>query len=150
MDDDEIVYNINQFGTLAPIEITFGGLTFHAFNEDVVVGAKSARLQYAISNKDQKAAMDWEQAVLDWTGPYKSDEINIFRITKRSIDDEVVRLVTGDSPLFVGAIFAIVLWLACTFACLQACNPRGRRLQSGGKRNWAQAIERQATLVEVI
>jgi predicted RND superfamily exporter protein len=120
-DDATIITQINYFATLLPIDITFGGLTYTG---DVVTGAQSIRLQYAITNNDQAAAMAWEQAILDWTEPYKSSHINIHRITKRSIDDEVVRLVSGDSPLFAAAILAIVSWLACTFGKLNKVESR--------------------------
>ena len=123
-DETVIVASINQFGTLAPIEISFGGLTYDSADPTIVTAAESVRLQYTITNNDQSAAMAWEQAVLDATAPYSSTVISIDRITKRSIDDEVVRLVSGDSPLFAGAILAIVGWLACTFGKLNKVESR--------------------------
>jgi len=122
---------INGFAAVLPTEITFGGLTYapdaaqpDPANPSVILGAKSVRMAYSITNNDEAAALEWEQAFLDWTDPYDSDSISIHRIAKRSIDDEVIRLVSGDSPLFAGAILAIVAWLACTFGKMNKVESR--------------------------
>jgi hypothetical protein len=46
------------------------------------------------------------------------------RIVRRSVDDEVTRLVMKDAPLFVGAILAIVGWLALTFGSMNKVESR--------------------------
>ena len=120
----DIAAAINHFGTLVPLEISFGGLSYDDDDPTAITAAKSVRLQYTITNNDVAAASAWEQAVLDWTDPYASEAITVQRMMLRSMDDEVDRLVTKDSHLFGVAIAAIVGWLACTFGKMNKVESR--------------------------
>lgn len=51
----------------------------------------------------------------NWSEKKESKILNVECVTKRSVDDEVYRLVIDDFSLFLGAIFCIILWLALTF-----------------------------------
>ncbi|GMH56411.1 hypothetical protein TrRE_jg10484 [Triparma retinervis] len=126
-----ILAQINGFAEILPTEITFGGLTYadNAMQPDpdnptVISGAKSVRMHYKITNNDAAASNAWEKEFLDWTDPYVSEVIDVKRAAKRSFDDECVRLVQGDSPLFAGAILALTAVLACTFGKMNKVESR--------------------------
>jgi len=123
---------------LLPPAVTFGGV-LRDESSGLIVAATSARVQYQIGSSDIPQANEWEQVVLDKTHPQTGDyasssTLRVRRMVKRSIDDEIVRLVSGDAPLFALAILAIVGWLSVTFG-------KANKVESRFLVAWAVLIE---------
>ncbi|GMI25149.1 hypothetical protein TeGR_g6051, partial [Tetraparma gracilis] len=139
----EIMYEINQFNKQFPVTAIFGDLSYGPDGKSIT-SAQSIRMLYQY-NADGLAfwgaydVFNWEGEVLKKTQaavegretPEKyadeisySSRLNMKRIVRRSVDDEVTRLVMKDAPLFVGAILAIVGWLALTFGSMNKVESR--------------------------
>ncbi|GMH70128.1 hypothetical protein TL16_g05332 [Triparma laevis f. inornata] len=88
---------------------------------------------------------DWEKTIMielndNWSEKKESKILNVECVTKRSVDDEVYRLVIDDFSLFLGAIFCIILWLALTFG-------RQNIIEARFLITWTVAIEMACCLI---
>jgi predicted RND superfamily exporter protein len=116
------------------------------YNRDELDGKwTSAQLRYV-------DLLNWEAWVLETTGmtpeqskqplttSFDNEFLEISRFLRRSMDDEITRLVVTDFPLFVLAILTIVGWLSITFGTMN-------RVESRFLVTWVVLIELTLCLV---
>ncbi|GMH91791.1 hypothetical protein TrST_g1853 [Triparma strigata] len=165
-DKHRLLYQINQYIDNVPASIQFGGVTYAPDGSGVLLGFKAARMQYYctndipttvtnLNNNTKIMAKQWEKIafwydplwqVTDWEANTMSllkgfsPIIDVNCVTKRSVDDEVYRLVIDDTPLFLSAIFCIILWLALTFG-------RQNIIEARFLLTWTVAIEIACCLI---
>ena len=120
--DANIVAVINEANAVSSVSSALGGIVYDSSNPTQIVSADTFVLGYALKNVRGGDLLDWEAEIIEYTLPNelttRYPSLTLQRISSLAFDQEVVKLVINDMPLFMSAIYIIVIFLALTFGLL--------------------------------
>mmetsp|Transcript_22539 Transcript_22539/g.46811 ORF Transcript_22539/g.46811 Transcript_22539/m.46811 type:complete len:877 (+) Transcript_22539:151-2781(+) len=123
----DILAAINAADSISPVTASFGGLV-RDLSTGEITSADSMVLWYGLKNSPDGSLTDFEKAVVDETTPSKLTAkyplLSMQRLSSLAFDEEVVKLVSNDMPLFIGAIYIVIIFLALTFGRLTCSENR--------------------------
>eukprot|EP01084_Bolivina_argentea_P263069 445143_1 len=112
---------VNMYGT--KIEAFIGGLKYDNINSDYVISGDTLRLTYLLEGSTDT---NIQNIVYQYMGSFQNywlnnkdyDNLKINYYTDRTLDDELSRIVTADMPIFILALFTMLIYLMITLGKL--------------------------------
>ncbi|GMH99553.1 hypothetical protein TrST_g3288 [Triparma strigata] len=123
----DILAAVNTANSVSSVASSLGGLTYSDSDQTAITGASTMIMAYALKNLDA-SQIDYETYIVEQTLPETLKELypklTIQRLSSVAFDEEVKKLVVDDMPLFMGAIYIIIIFLALTFGPLTRAKNR--------------------------
>ncbi|GMH94729.1 hypothetical protein TL16_g12987 [Triparma laevis f. inornata] len=125
--ESDILSEVNTANSVSSVASALGGLTYSDPSSTVISGASTMIMAYTLKNL-KASQLDYETYIIKQTLPDKLKELypdlTIQRLSSQAFDEEVKKLVVDDMPLFMGAIYIIIIFLALTFGPLTRAKNR--------------------------
>lgn len=125
--ESDILSEVNTANSVSSVASALGGLTYSDSSSTVISGASTMIMAYTLKNL-KASQLDYETYIIKQTLPDKLKELypdlTIQRLSSQAFDEEVKKLVVDDMPLFMGAIYIIIIFLALTFGPLTRAKNR--------------------------